>query len=100
MVAAHHQALVSLRAPPHGGSFMLRRLLAAGRAEVVAIDHSHSNTPASPSELKEDPRRRHHLFIRRLVHTPPCQASHPVPRVHAHAAGLPVISMANLQGRA
>ncbi len=53
---------------------MLRRPLAEGRAEVAAIDHSHSYTPASPPELEED-RRRHHLFIRRLVQGPTCQAS-------------------------
>ena len=65
----HHQAEVSLGASPHGGSFMLRRPLAEGRPDVVAINHGRSVTPASPSQLEED-RRCHHLYIRRLVQPP------------------------------
>ena len=65
-VAAHHQRGVALGDNPHGNNFVLRRPLEEGPPEVVAVDHDHAATAASPQQLEED-REDHIAFIRRLV---------------------------------
>ena len=63
---AHHQRGVALGDNPHVGNFVLRRPLAEGLPEVVAVDHDHAVTAASPQELEED-WEAHIAFIRDLV---------------------------------
>lgn len=69
-VAAHHRRGVALGDAPHGDNFVLRRPLGEGPPEVVAVDHDHAVTPASPQQLRAD-QERHIKFIARLVHAHP-----------------------------
>ena len=69
-VAAHHRRGVALGDAPHGDNFVLRRPLGEGRPEVVAVDHDHAVTAASPQQLQAD-WERHIEFIAWLVCAPP-----------------------------